>query len=67
MYVKYGCSIYFFLISASLICRGMDISKYSREFHGLQDQERGLYFVTTKILINFVGFKVISIEQTAES
>ena len=27
-FVKYGCSIYFFFLSANLICRGKGISKY---------------------------------------
>ena len=30
-FVKCGCSIYFFLNSENLICRGTDISKYFRE------------------------------------
>ena len=42
-YVKRGCSIYFFLNSADLICRGTDISKYFREFLGLPNNESRLY------------------------
>ena len=38
-----GCSIYFFLHFANLISRGTDISKYFREFLGLQDNESRLY------------------------
>ena len=34
-FVKCGCSIYFSLSSANLICRGTDISKYFRESFGL--------------------------------
>ena len=33
----------FFLNSANLICRGMDISKYFKEFLGLRDNESRLY------------------------
>ena len=35
-FVKCGCSIYFFLNSANLTCRGTDISKYFRESLGLR-------------------------------
>ena len=41
--VKCGCSNYFFLNSANLICRGTDISKYFRESLGIRDNERRLY------------------------
>ena len=41
--VKCGCSIYFFLNSAILICRGTDISKYLRKSLGIRDNESGLY------------------------
>ena len=39
-FVKCGRSIYFFLNSANMICRGPDISKYFRESRGLRDKER---------------------------
>ena len=42
-FVKCGCSIYFFLNSAILICRGTDISKYFRESLGIRDNESQLY------------------------
>ena len=42
-FVKYCCSIYFFLNSANLICRGTDISKYFRESLGPPDNESRLY------------------------
>ena len=42
-FVKCGCSIYFFLSSANLFCRGMDISKYLRESIGLPYNENRLY------------------------
>ena len=42
--VECECSIYFFLNSANLICRGTDISKYLRESLGLRDNESRLYF-----------------------
>ena len=42
-YVKCGCSIYFFLNSANLICRSTDISKYFRESLGIRDNESRLY------------------------
>ena len=38
-FVKCGHSIYFFLNSANLICRGTDISKYFRETLGLLDNK----------------------------
>ena len=42
IFVKCGCSNYFFLNSANLICRGTDISKYFRESHGIRDNESRL-------------------------
>ena len=42
-FVKYGCSIYFFLTSANLICRRTDVWKYFRESLGLRDNESRLY------------------------
>ena len=42
-FVKCGCSIYFFLKSANLICRSTDISKYFRESLGVRDNESQLY------------------------
>ena len=39
IFVKCGCLNYFFLNSANLICRGMDISKYFRESLGIRDNE----------------------------
>ena len=36
IFVKCGCSNYFFLNSANLICRGTDILKYFREFLGIR-------------------------------
>ena len=44
IWLKYGCSIYFFLSSANLICQGTDIAKYFREPLGLRDNESRLYF-----------------------
>ena len=43
VFVKCGCLNYFFLNSANLICRGMDILKYFREFLGIRDNESRLY------------------------
>ena len=40
----------FFLNSANLICRGMDISKYFRESLGIRDIESRLYIVTWRLL-----------------
>ena len=48
IFVKCGCSNYFFLNSANLICRGTDISKYFRYSLGIQDNESRLYF--TKVM-----------------
>ena len=44
-FLRFGCSIYFFLNSANLICRGTDISKYFRESLGFRDNERRLYHI----------------------
>ena len=44
-FVKCGCSIYFLLNSAILICRGTDMSKYFRESLGIRDNESQLYFL----------------------
>ena len=41
--VTCGCSNYFFLNSATLICRGTVISKYIRESLGIRDNESRLY------------------------
>ena len=41
--MKCGCSIYFFLNSANLICWSTDISKFSRGSLGLRDWESWLY------------------------
>ena len=40
---KCGCSNYFFLNSANLICRGTAISKYFRGSLGIRDNESRLY------------------------
>ena len=42
-FVKCGCSVYCFVNSANLTCRGADISKYFRESLGLCDTESRLY------------------------
>ena len=42
-FLKCGCSIYFILNSAILICRGTNISKYFRESPGIRDNESWLY------------------------
>ena len=44
VFVKCGCSNYFYLNSAIRICRGTDISKYLRESIGIRDNESRLYF-----------------------
>ena len=50
-FVQCGCSNYFFLNSATLICRGTNISKYFRESLGIRDNESRLYmFLTFRIL-----------------
>ena len=43
-FVKFCCSIGFFLNSAHLICRSMDISKYCIGSLRLRDNERRQYF-----------------------
>ena len=46
IFVICGKSNYFFLNSANLICRGMDISKNFRESLGIRDNESRLYLTT---------------------
>ena len=41
--VKCGCSLYFVLNSANLICRGTDISKRFKEYLGVRDNKSRLY------------------------
>ena len=53
IFVKCGCSNYFFLNSANLICRGTDISKYFRESLGIRDNESRLYIVYIYIFFFF--------------
>ena len=50
-FVKCGCSIYFFLNSANLICRGTDISKCFRESLGIRDNESWLYISNCNYVI----------------
>ena len=54
IFVKCGCSGYFFLNSANLICRGTDISKYFRDFLGIRDNESRLYFFEYKECLCFI-------------
>ena len=46
-FVKCGCSNYYFLTSANMICRGTNISKYFRESLGIRDNESRLYSQTS--------------------
>ena len=48
IFVKCGCSNYFFLNSANLLCRGTDILKYFRESLGIRDKESRLYMPQNK-------------------
>ena len=50
IFVKCGCSNYFFLNSANLLCRGMDISKYFRESLGIRDNESRLYVKSSNLI-----------------
>ena len=43
IFVKCGCSNYFFLNSANLICQDTHISKYCRESLGIRDIKSQLY------------------------
>ena len=43
IFVKCGCSNYFFLNSANLICRSTDISKYFRKSLGIRDNESTVF------------------------
>ena len=45
IFVKCGCSNYFFLNSENLICRGTDISKCFRESLGFRHNESRLYYI----------------------
>ena len=45
-FVKFGLFDHSFLISANVISRSSDISKYSREALGLRDNESRLYNYT---------------------
>ena len=47
-----------FLNSANLICRGTDISKYSREYCGLRDNESRLYQNLLNIALRCILFQV---------
>ena len=51
-FVKCGCSNYFFLDSANLIYRGMDILKYFRESLGIQDNEYQQYLFAYRVKNN---------------
>ena len=44
--VNCGCSIYFFLYSANLICLCTDILKYFRKSLGLRDNKSRMYIFT---------------------
>ena len=50
-FVKCRGSIYFFLNSANLICRGTDISKYFKESFGLRDNVSQLYCVINEPIL----------------
>ena len=68
LFMKCGCSIYYFFNSANLICRGTDISKYLKESLGLPDQESRLFLYDGVCLFVFcccffvvvVSFVVVS-------
>ena len=52
IFVKCGCSNYFFLNSENLICRGTDISKYFGESLGIRDNESRLYLIKSRPIDN---------------
>ena len=56
LFMKCGCSIYYFFNSANLICRGTDISKYLIESLGLPDQESRLFLYDGVCLFVFFCF-----------
>ena len=76
VFVKYGCSNYFFLNSANLICRGTDISNYFGESLGIRDNESRLYIsyfaqrtgfdISCKLSLNGndTSFQTIQSDQT---
>ena len=55
-FVKCGCSVYFFLSSANLICRGKDSLKYFRESLGLRDNGSRLYMVSLRSNKKYLDF-----------
>ena len=71
-FVKCGCSIYFFLKSANLICRSTDISKYFRESLGVRDNESRLYLIKYILISplkyrNILGTKLLSSLEQQEN
>ena len=56
IFVKCGCSNYFFFNSANLICRGTDILKYFIVSLGFRDNEGRLYMYICSISIRFSSF-----------
>ena len=49
--MKFGVFDHFFLISAQLICRSLDISKYFRGALGLRNNESRLYFMKCMLYV----------------
>ena len=59
IFAKCGCSNYFFLNSANLICRGTDISKYFRGSLGIRDNESQLYYFSFLMALQKIYFAVL--------
>ena len=57
IFVKCGCSNYFFLNSANLICRGTDVSKYFKESLCIRDNESRLYYNAKNVTAARAGEK----------
>ena len=62
--MKCGCTIYFILNSANVICQSTDISKYFRESLGLRDNESRLYLnICLELLEEFPRDSKTSLNQ----
>ena len=61
IFVKWGCLNHLFLNSATLMCRGTDISKYFRESPGIRDNESRLYL--SLLVLKRVFFSCLQISH----
>ena len=66
-FVKCGCNCSNFFNSANLTCRGLDISKYFREFLGLRDNESRLYLGIFREIVLYYHGNVCFVDSTLMS